>query len=189
MIDRTHRLPIQRQARLLSISRGSVYYQPRPMAPIDLQAMRRIDQIHLAHPSAGALMLRDMLRTEGYGMGRRHVATLMRRMGLEAIYRKPRTSDPHPGHRVFPYLLRDLSIERANQVWALDTTYIPISTGFRCSDHRSHLSRRSEHVATANATNPKGVSAWKVVFAPEASAVCLLPRGARAALRHHLTRS
>ncbi len=130
MIDRTHALPIQRQANLLGISRGSVYYRPRPIPPVDLQTMRRIDEIHLAHPTAGARMLRDLLRGEGFAIGRRHVATLMRRMGLAAIYRQPRTSDPHPGHRVFPYLLRNLAIERANQVWALDTTYIAMARGF-----------------------------------------------------------
>jgi putative transposase len=114
----------------LGISRGSVYYRPRPIPPVDLQTMRRIDEIHLAHPTAGARMLRDLLRGEGFAIGRRHVATLMRRMGLAAIYRQPRTSDPHPGHRVFPYLLRNLAIERANQVWALDTTYIAMARGF-----------------------------------------------------------
>ncbi len=123
MIDRNHTLPIKRQAELLSIGRSTVYYRARPVSDADLQVMRRIDQIHLAHPTAGARMLRDILRREGFAIGRRHVATLMRRMGLEAIYRKPRTSDRHPGHKVYPYLLRDVVIERVNQVWALDTTY------------------------------------------------------------------
>ena len=130
MIDRNHTLPIKRQAELLSIGRSTVYYRPRPVSDADLQVMRRIDQIHLAHPTAGARMLRDILRREGFAIGRRHVATLMRRMGLEAIYRKPRTSDRHPGHKVYPYLLRDVVIERVNQVWALDTTYVPMARGF-----------------------------------------------------------
>ena len=130
MIDRNHRLPIKRQAALLGIGRSTVYYRPRPISDADLQVMRRIDQIHLAHPTAGARMLRDILRREGAVIGRRHVATLMRRMGLEAIYRKPRTSAKHPGHKIFPYLLRDVVIERANQVWAMDTTYVPMARGF-----------------------------------------------------------
>ncbi len=130
MIDRNHTLPIKRQAELLSIGRSTVYYRARPVCDADLQVMRRIDQIHLAHPTAGARMLRDILRREGFAIGRRHVATLMRRMGLEAIYRKPRTSDRHPGHKVYPYLLRDVVIERVNQVWALDTTYVPMARGF-----------------------------------------------------------
>jgi putative transposase len=130
MIDRNHALPIKRQAELLSIGRSTVYYRPRPASDADLEVMRRIDQIHLSHPTAGARMLRDILRRAGSGIGRRHVATLMRRMGLEAIYRKPRTSDKHPGHKVYPYLLRDVVIERVNQVWALDTTYVPMARGF-----------------------------------------------------------
>jgi putative transposase len=130
MIDRNHALPIKRQAELLSISRSAVYYRPRPVSDADLEVMRRIDQIHLAHPTAGARMLRDILRREGFAIGRRHVATLMRRMGLEAIYRKPRTSDRHPGHKVYPYLLRDVVIDRVNQVWALDSTYVPMARGF-----------------------------------------------------------
>ena len=122
MIDRTHTLALKRQAKLLSIGRSTVYYRPRPVSDADLAVMRRIDQIHLAHPTAGARMLRDILRREGFAIGWRHVATLMRRMGLEAIYRKPRTSDRHPGHKIYPYLLRDVVIKRVNQVWALDTS-------------------------------------------------------------------
>jgi putative transposase len=129
MIDRNHKLPIKRQAELLSIGRSTVYYRPRPVSDADLQAMRRIDQLHLAHPTAGARMLRDILRREDLAIGRRQVATLMRRMGLEAIYRKPRTSDRHPGHKVYPYLLRDVVIDRVNQVWALDTN-TPMARGF-----------------------------------------------------------
>lgn len=130
MIDRTHKLSVSCQASLLGISRGTVYYLPRPASETDLRLMRRIDEIHLKHPTAGSRMMRDILRMEGFTAGRRHIGTLMRRMGIEAIYRQPRTSDKHPGHRIFPYLLRDLVIERSNQVWALDTTYVPMARGF-----------------------------------------------------------
>jgi len=124
MIDRGHELPIKRQAELLSISRGSVYYRPEPISEADLALMRRIDEMHLEHPFAGSRMLRDMLRREGIEVGRRHVATLMRRMGIEALYKKLNTSKKHPLHPVYPYLLRGLSIERANQVWAMDISVL-----------------------------------------------------------------
>jgi putative transposase len=130
MIDRAHALPIARQAELVGISRGTVYYHPEPISDADLALMRRIDELHLELPFAGSRMLRDLLRREGFAVGRRHVATLMRRMGIEALYRKPNTSKKHPAHPVFPYLLRGLSIERANQVWAMDITYIPMARGF-----------------------------------------------------------
>lgn len=130
MIDRTHELSVKRQAELLNISRGTVYYEPRPIGDEDLALMRRIDELHLESPFAGARMLRDMLRHEGHEIGRRHVGTLMRRMGLQALYRKPNTSKRHPAHSVFPYLLRGLAIERANHVWAMDITYIPMARGF-----------------------------------------------------------
>jgi len=130
MIDRDHRLPVKRQAELLGISRGSVYYQPLPIAEVELALMRRIDELHLEHPFAGSRMLRDFLGLEGVEVGRRHVATLMRRMGICALYRKPNTSKKHPAHPVFPYALRGLAIERANQVWALDITYVPMARGW-----------------------------------------------------------
>jgi putative transposase len=130
MIDRGHQLPIKRQAELLNISRGSVYYHPEPISQADLKLMRRLDELHLEHPFAGARMLRDMLRHEGTEVGRRHVSTLMRRMGIEALYRKPNTTKRHPAHAVYPYLLRGLAIERANQVWAMDITYVPMARGF-----------------------------------------------------------
>jgi putative transposase len=130
MIDRGHRLPVKRQAELLGISRGSVYYQPTPIPESELALMRRIDRLHLDHPYAGSRMLRDLLRLQGVEVGRRHVATLMRRMGIQALYRKPNTSRKHPAHPVFPYALRGLAIERANQVWALDITYIPMARGW-----------------------------------------------------------
>lgn len=130
MIDARHALSISRQAQLAGISRGSVYYLPKPVGAADLALMRRIDALHLEHPFMGARMLRDQLRREDFKIGRKHVGTLMKRMGIEALYRKPGTSKKHPGHEVYPYLLRGLAIQRANQVWALDTTYIPMAKGF-----------------------------------------------------------
>ena len=130
MIDRTHDLPISRQAKVLNISRSAVYYKPRPVSPEDLRVMRRIDELHLERPFAGARMLRDFLGREGIAVGRRHVATLMKRMGIEAIYRRRNTSKPAPGHKIYPYLLRGVTVERPNQVWATDITYIPMARGF-----------------------------------------------------------
>ncbi|HEV2425350.1 MAG TPA: IS3 family transposase [Terriglobia bacterium] len=130
MIDRTHELPVTRQCRLLELSRSTVYYVPRPVSPADLALMRRIDELHLDYPFAGSRMLRDLLKWEGHAVGRRHVARLMKRMGIEALYRRRDTSRRHPAHPVYPYLLRDLTIERPNQVWAADITYIPMRRGF-----------------------------------------------------------
>lgn len=130
MIDRTHDLPISRQAKALNISRGAAYYKPRPVSAQDLKIMRRLDELHLEHPFMGARMLRDMLNREAISIGRRHVATLMKRMGIEAIYRRPNTSKPAPGHKIYPYLLRGLKIEKPNQVWAMDITYIQMACGF-----------------------------------------------------------
>ena len=130
MIDREHDLPITRQAQVLRISRGSVYYLPRPVSASDLEAMRRLDRLHLEFPFAGSRMLRGLLAAEGCKIGRRHVKTLMRRMGIEALYRRPRTTKPEPGHKIFPYLLRGMEITRPNQVWAMDITYIPMERGF-----------------------------------------------------------
>ena len=130
MINREHDLPIKRQAELLGMSRGSVYYLPRPVSGADLALMRRIDALHLDHPFMGARMLRRMLWREGLAVGRRHVATLMCRMGIEALCPQPGTSKANPGHKIYPYLLRKLAIIRSNQVWALDTTYIPMARGF-----------------------------------------------------------
>lgn len=130
MIDRKHKLPISRQAKLLQISRGSVYYQHKPISDEDLILMRKIDELHLEHPFMGARMLRDQLNRMGFKVGRKHVNTLMKKMGIEALYQKPRTSRKHPAHAVYPYLLRGKVINRANQVWALDTTYIPMAKGY-----------------------------------------------------------
>ena len=130
MIDRSHALPITKQAQVLGISRGSVYYLPRPVPAADLGIMRRMDELHLEFPFAGSRMLRDLLAQEGIAIGRRHVATLMKRMGIEAIYRKPHTSKPALGHKIYPYLLRGVSVDRPNQVWAMDITYVPMARGF-----------------------------------------------------------
>jgi putative transposase len=130
MIDRSHALPINKQAKALGISRSSVYSLPRPVSAADLVIMRRIDELHLNYPFAGSRMLRDLLALEGVNTGRLHVATLMKRMAIEAIYRKPNTSKPAPGHKIYPYLLRDLPITRPNHVWATDITYIPMQRGF-----------------------------------------------------------
>lgn len=130
MIDRSHDLPVILQARELGISRGSIYYRPRQASDADLALMRRIDELHLELPFAGSRMLRDLLAGEDIEVGRLHVATLMKRMGIEALYRKPNTSKPAPGHKIYPYLLRRLPITRPNQVWAMDITYIPMARGF-----------------------------------------------------------
>ena len=130
MIDRTHRLSVTRQAKALGVSRASVYYLPRPVSDADLELMRAIDRVHLNYPFAGSRMLRDLLRQDGHEVGRKHVATLMRRMGIEALYRKPKTTRRHPEHQVYPYLLRGASVSRPNQVWAMDLTYIPMARGF-----------------------------------------------------------
>ena len=130
MINPEHKLPIRRQAELLEISRSAVYYRPRPVSDADLMLMRRIDELHMNYPFAGSRMLRDMLSQQGLEVGRRHVRTLMRRMAIEALYRRPNTSRPAPGHSIYPYLLRGLSITRPNQVWAMDITYIPMARGF-----------------------------------------------------------
>jgi len=130
MIDGGHDLSIMRQAQLLQLSRSVVYYRPQPSSAVDLALMRRIDELHLEHPFAGARMLRDLLRQEGYTVGRKHVATLMRTMGIEALYRKANTSRRHPEHRIYPYLLRGLTIDWPNQVWAMDITYLPMARGF-----------------------------------------------------------
>jgi len=123
MIDPCHDLPVLRQAELLEISHSNVYYLPRPVSQADLVLMRRIDELHLNFPFAGARMLRDMLKLEGFAVGRKHVRTLMDKMGISALYRRPNTSAAHPAHEIYPYLLSNLSIERANQVWATDLTY------------------------------------------------------------------
>ncbi len=130
MTDRDHRLSLTRQADLLGISRGSLYYEPRPPCGADLALTRQIDELHMDYPFAGSRMMKGLLRQEGFTAGRLHVATLMKTMGIEALYRRPNTSKPAPGHKIYPYLLRKLAVTRANQVWAMDITYIPMARGF-----------------------------------------------------------
>jgi putative transposase len=130
MIDRGHGLPLRRQAEVLRLSRSSLYYEPRPVPAADLAIMRRIDELHLDYPFAGSRMLRDLLRGEGVAIGRERVASMMRRMRIEALYRRPNTSKPAAGHKIYPYLLRGLEVVRPNQVWAMDITYIPMARGF-----------------------------------------------------------
>ncbi len=130
MINRDHKLPLNRQAKALGISHGSLYDKPRPVSDTDLKLMRRIDELHLDHPFAGSRMLRDLLLGEDFKVGRLHTRTLMKRMGIEAIYRRPNTSKPQPGHKIHPYLLRKLAVTKPNQVWATDITYVPMQQGF-----------------------------------------------------------
>jgi putative transposase len=130
MIDRTHELPVVRQCQILQLARSTAYYAPEPTSAEDLALMRRIDELHLEHPFAGTRMLRDMLKLEGHLIGRKRVRTLMKKVGIEALYRKPNLSRRHAAHPIYRYLLRDLKIDRPNQVWATDITYIPMRRGF-----------------------------------------------------------
>ena len=130
MIDRDHALSITKQAEVVGIARSTVYYLPRPVSAADLDLMKQIDRLHMEFPFAGARMLRRLLAANGSKVGRRHVKTLMQRMGIEALYRRPRTTKPEPGHKVYPYLLRGVEVLRPNQVWAMDITYIPMAKGF-----------------------------------------------------------
>jgi putative transposase len=130
MIDRSHALPVARQCQILSLLRSTAYYQRQEASETDLALMRRMDELHLAYPFAGSRMLRDLLKGEGYRIGRKHVARLMKKMGIEALYRKPNTSRRHAAHPVYPSLLRHLRIERPNHVWAADIRYIPMKRGF-----------------------------------------------------------
>jgi putative transposase len=130
MIDRTHELPVSRQCQLLEIGRSSYYYQAVPVNQADVDLMRLIDEIHLKYPFYGSRKVRDELKGQGIKVGRGHVRTLMQKMGIEALYQKPRLSEPHPGHKIYPYLLRGIEISRANQVWAADICYLPMAKGF-----------------------------------------------------------
>jgi len=130
MIDREHTLSLTRQSRILKLSRSSLYYEAVPISDRDLELLRLIDEIHLKHPFMGSRSIRDQLQDMGHKLGRQHVSTLMKKMGIAAMYRKPRLSKPHPDHKVYPYMLSNLDINRANQVWAADITYIPMARGF-----------------------------------------------------------
>jgi putative transposase len=130
MIDKKHDLSVVKQAKLLGFARSTIYYEARSVSAADLALMRRMDELHLLYPFAGSRMLAGLLQGEGHSIGRLHVRTLMRKMGLEALYRRPNTTKRNASHKIYPYLLRDLPITKANQVWATDITYIPMKQGF-----------------------------------------------------------
>jgi len=130
MIDPEHVLPLTRQSRIVGISRSSIYYEAVPISKHDLELMRLIDEIHLKYPFYGSRRIRNELRDLGHDVGRGHVSTLMKKMGIMALYQKPRLSVPHPDHKVYPYLLRGVEISRANHCWAADITYLPMARGF-----------------------------------------------------------
>ena len=130
MISRDHPLPLTRQSRVLELSRSSLYYEAVPISDRDLELMRAIDELHMKHPFMGSRSIRDQLQDKGHQVGRQHVSTLMKKMGIAALYKKPRLSKPHPDHKVYPYLLRGMEITRANHVWAADITYLPMARGF-----------------------------------------------------------
>jgi putative transposase len=130
MIDKKHDLSVVKQAKLLGLARSTIYYEARSVSAADLALMRRMDELHLLYPFAGSRMLAGLLRGEGHSIGRLHVRTLMRKMGLEALYRRPNTTKRNASHKIYPYLLHNLPITKANQVWATDITYIPMKQGF-----------------------------------------------------------
>ena len=130
LVDRGCQLPLSRQCELLGVSRSSQYHEPRGESASNLALMRRMDELHLAHPFHGSRQMARHLRREGVVVGRHRVRRLMRLMGMEAVCRRPRTSAANPEHRVYPYLLRDLVVDRPDQVWCADITCIPVSQGF-----------------------------------------------------------
>ncbi len=130
MIDREHELSIKRQCQLLTLNRSTVYYQTAAVSEDDLALMRRIDEMHLKRPFYGGRRIRDWLQDEGHEINRKRVQRLMRLMGIAALYPKRRTSQPGKGHKIYPYRLRGLAIERPNQVWASDICYVPMARGF-----------------------------------------------------------
>ena len=133
MVDPDHvALSITRQCRLVSIARSSFYYEGTGESPLNLQRLRRIDEQFLETPFYGSRQMTRWLLRQGTRVSRKRVRRLMRRLGLQAIFQRPRTSEPHPAHRIYPYLLRDLAIARPNHVWCSDVTYIPLTRGFLC---------------------------------------------------------
>jgi putative transposase len=130
MIDRGHPLSLTRQADILELSRSSLYYDPLAVNAYDVELIGLIDELHLKYPFMGSRSIRDQLQVMGHEVGRLHVNTLMKKMGISALYKKPKLSKSQPGHKVYPYLLRNLEINRANQVWATDITYLPMARGF-----------------------------------------------------------
>jgi putative transposase len=130
MIIREHSLPLTTQCRILNLSRSGIYYVPMLVSDKDRELMRLVDEIHLNHPYLGTRGIRNELWNKGHKVGRSHVRTLMRKMDIEALYRKPRLTKTHPEHTIYPYLLRGLTITEANAVWCSDITYIPMHKGF-----------------------------------------------------------
>jgi putative transposase len=130
MIIRGHAVPLTHQCKILNLSRSSIYYVPVLISDKDRELMNLIDKIHLDEPYLGTRGIRNALWDKGHKIGRSHVRTLMGKMGIEAIYRKPRLSKPHPGHTIYPYLLKGVAITQANFAWATDITYIPMAKGF-----------------------------------------------------------
>ncbi len=130
MITKEDRLPITRQCQLLELNRSGFYYQPVPISEADLVMMRRIDEMHLKRPFYGSRRLRDWLQDEGHDVCRKKVRRLMQRMGIRTLYPKKNTSQPGKGHKIYPYLLRNLKVDHPNHVWATDITYIPMAKGF-----------------------------------------------------------
>ena len=130
MIDKAHKLPVASQCKLLGVCRSTAYYRPTPMPQGDLDLMRQIDEIYLQWPFYGTRRVRDELGRRGVVVNRKRVRRLMQQMGLQAVYPRRMTSKPAPGHRIYPYLLRGLAIDRPNQVWATDITYVPMAKGF-----------------------------------------------------------
>ena len=130
MIIKKHSVPITRQCKILNLSRSGLYYEPAKTSEYDLNMMALIDEVHLRYPFYGSRRIRNELLDNGFNPSRGRVSTLMKKMGIEALYRKPRLSKPYPGHKVYPYLLRGLTINQANQVWATDITYLPLAKGY-----------------------------------------------------------
>ncbi len=147
MIDKTDELPVKRQCEILELSRSAVYYTPVPVSAKDMELMRQIDEIHLMYPFYGNRKIRNELWAKGYDVGRDRVRRLMRRMGVEALYVKPKLSLAHPGHVKYPYLLRGLEISRANHVWVADITYIPMARGFCYRGGRGCLDRKQGFIS------------------------------------------
>ncbi|WP_410487287.1 IS3 family transposase [Acinetobacter lwoffii] len=130
LIDDSLQISVSKQAKLLKVSRGCYYYRPKPVSESDLKLMRCMDELHMQYPFAGSRMMRDLLNRQGHHIGRRHTRTLMKKMGINALYRKPNLSQANQAHRKYPYLLKGLAIQRSNQVWSTDITYIPMAKGF-----------------------------------------------------------
>src|SRR3989337_2419131 len=156
MIDRGPALGVAQQAEVVGIARSTVYYLPRAVPAADLDLMQRIDKLHTEFPFAGSRMLRRLLAANGSKVGRRHVKTLMSRMGIEALYRRPRPTRPEPGHQSYPYILRGLEITRPNQVWAMAIPYIAMAKGF-------------VYLAVVLGCSGRRVLAWRVSITMEAS--------------------